>query len=87
MSSRNGERPGKGGGSKAPYKKLKSRVSGKEGAKDVPQWAKGQRPRIGEAGNAFAKRLLDEKYGPGNYPQGPGSEFSKIRKWGDRSFE
>ena len=22
-----------------------------------------------------------------NYPTGPGSEFSKIKKWGDRAFE
>jgi hypothetical protein len=32
-------------------------------------------------------RLLDEKYGKGQYPTGPGSEFNKIKKWGDRAFE
>jgi hypothetical protein len=31
--------------------------------------------------------LLDEKYGAGKYPTGPGSEFSKLKKWGDRAFE
>jgi hypothetical protein len=25
--------------------------------------------------------------GAGNHPTGPGSEFSKIKKWGDRAFE
>ncbi|MFL5343724.1 MAG: hypothetical protein ACJ8AT_02975 [Hyalangium sp.] len=87
---------GHGGGSKPEnqkpqtqeqYKKPKSGVSGKEGAKDVPSWARGQRPRVGESGKDFAKRLLDEKYGEGNYEKGAKSEFSKIQKWGDRSFE
>jgi hypothetical protein len=69
------------------YKTPKSGVSGKEGAKDVPSWAKGQRPKVNESGKDFAKRLLDEKYGEGNYDKGPGSEFNKIQKWGDRAFE
>ena len=63
------------------------RLSGKEGAKDVPSWAKGTRPLTTENGRQFATRLLDAKYGKGNYPTGPGSEFSKIKKWGDRAFE
>ncbi|HTA93284.1 MAG TPA: hypothetical protein VK745_27090, partial [Polyangiaceae bacterium] len=61
-------------------------VSGKEAARDVPSWAKGNRPKVGEAGKDFAKRLLDEKYGPNNYPKGPGSEFNQVKKWGDRGF-
>ena len=39
------------------------------------------------SGKEFAKRLLDEKYGKGNYTTGPGSEYNKIRKWGDRGFK
>jgi hypothetical protein len=87
---------GPGGGSKPEnqkhqtqeqYKTPKSGVSGKEGAKDVPSWAKGERPKVNESGKDFAKRLLDKKYGEGNYGKGPGSEFNKIQKWGDRSFE
>jgi hypothetical protein len=69
------------------YKTPKSGVSGKEGAKDVPSWAKGERPKVHESGKDFAKRLLDKKYGEGNYDKGPGSEFNKIQKWGDRAFE
>lgn len=61
--------------------------SAKEAAKDVPSWAKGNKPYTNENGNDFATRLLDEKYGNGNYPKGAGTEYNKIRKWGDRGFE
>lgn len=61
-------------------------VSGKDGAKDVPSWAKGERPNIGESGKDFADRLFGKKYGGAPTDKGPGSEWSKIRKWGDRSF-
>lgn len=61
-------------------------ISGKEGSKEVPSWAKGERPKVGENGNKFAERLLDNKYGKGNYDKGPNTEFNKIRKWGDRAF-
>lgn len=69
------------------YKRTKTGLSGKEAASDVPSWTEGQRPLTTESGHDFARRLLDEKYGKNNYPTGPGSEFSKIRKWGDRAFE
>lgn len=68
------------------YKKPKS-GSGKDKATDVPSWAKGKRPKKSEDGKAFAKRLCDERYGAGNYDKGPGSEYNKIKKWGDRGFE
>jgi len=83
ISRSSGSGTGGGGGSRKP----KPGISGKEGAKDVPSWAKGERPRIGESGREFAKRLLDKKYGPGNYELGPTSEFNRIWKWGDRAFE
>lgn len=77
-----------GGSKQEQYKTPKSGVSGKEGAKDVPSWAKGERPKVDESGGKdFAKRLLDKKYGEGNYNKGPGSEFNKIQKLGDRAFE
>ena len=69
------------------YRKPVSGKSGKEAANDAPSWAKGNRPRKGENGKDFAKRLMDEKYGKDNYDKGPGSEFNKIKKWGDRGFE
>jgi RHS repeat-associated protein len=64
-------------------------LSGKEGAKNAPEWAKGNKPQVGENGKQFAKRLMDEKYGPGNWNDrvGPGQEFNQIQKWGDRAFQ
>jgi hypothetical protein len=73
--------------SDAKNKVPKPGISGKEGSKDVPSWAKGARPKVGDSGKDFAERLLDDKYGKGNYPKGAGSEFSKIQKWGDRAFQ
>ncbi len=64
----------------------RGRTKGKEGATDIPSWAKGTVPRIGESGKDYAKRLMDEKYGRGNYDTGPGSEYNKLKKYGDRHF-
>jgi hypothetical protein len=49
------------------YKKPKPGLSGKEGAKDVPEWARGQRPLVTEDGKKFAQRLLHLKYGKGGW--------------------
>jgi hypothetical protein len=54
---------------------------------DIPDWARGYRPRKGEKGDNFAKRLLDEKYGKGNYKKGSASEHSQIKKFGDQYFK
>ncbi len=75
------------------YKQLKrakkSKTSGKDGAKDCPSWAKEDGgPLQNESGKDYAKRLMDEKYGPGEWgDRGPGSEYSQIQKWADRAFE
>lgn len=69
------------------YKKPKTGLSGKEGATDIPSWARGEKPFVGESGQEFARRLLDHKYGPRNYPTGPRSEFNRLRKYADRHFE
>jgi hypothetical protein len=69
------------------FKQRKIGLTDKEAANDVPSWAEGHRPLQTENGHQFAERLLDEKYGKRSYPTGPGSEFSKIKKWGDRAFE
>jgi hypothetical protein len=60
-------------------------LSGKEGSKDVPSWARGQRPYVGENGRDFAKRLMDERYGPVNWNR-RSREYGKLHKYGDRSF-
>jgi len=70
----------------ACYKTRIPGLTGKEAAKNVPSWARGQAPYIGESGNDFARRLLIDQYGPGNYPTGPGSEFNQIRKFGTEDF-
>jgi len=62
-----------------------AKKSGKEKASDIPSWAQGERPLPGESGKDFANRILDKKYGKGNYPKGPGSEHNKLKKYGDRS--
>jgi hypothetical protein len=61
------------------------RLSGKEGAKDIPSWARGQRPYVGEHGRDFAKRLMDEKYGPGKWKE-TSPEYRRLQKHGDRNF-
>jgi RHS repeat-associated protein len=73
-------------GAVAAYKVPVPGLSGKEGAKDAPSWAKQYKPRVGESGKEFATRLLNEKYGQGNWKSGPGTEFNQIQKWADRSF-
>ena len=61
------------------------------GANDKPSWVT-DRPRVGESDDAFARRVLDDKYGgrdkwnTGRASTGPGSEFSQISKWANRRF-
>jgi hypothetical protein len=62
------------------------RAGGK--AKDnIPSWAKGEKPYVGESGKIFAKRLLDRKYGTNNYKKGANSEYSKMQKYADTHFK
>ena len=68
-------------------KETKLGQSVKEAARDVFSWARGERPTLKENGEKFAMRLLNNKYGEGNWKKGPGSEFNKIKKWGDRAFK
>lgn len=53
----------------------------------MSSWAKGNRPYKGESGKYFAKRLCDEYFSEGNYSTKWKSDYSRIRKWGDRGFE
>jgi RHS repeat-associated protein len=61
--------------------------SGKEKANDVPSWARGEVPFVGESGKEFADRLLNDRFGKGNYDRGANSDHNKIKKWGDRAFK
>jgi len=61
--------------------------SGKEAASNVPSWAKGVPRRVGETPRDYAKRILDDKYGPGRWEgTGPKSEYNIIKKFGQRAF-
>ena len=62
----------------------KSKLSKKERATDIPSWAKGEKPQKGESGKDYAKRLCDKKYGKDKYDKGPGSDYNKLKKHGDR---
>lgn len=44
-------------------------------------------PSPNENGTAFAKRLMAMRYLGKSYSTGAGSEFSKIKKFGDRGFK
>ncbi len=65
-----------------------AKQSGKARATDLPSWvrAEGHRPYDTESAQAFAMRILDDKYGVGNWGRGGGTEFSKIVKWVERSL-
>ena len=65
-------------------------MSGAEGSTDIPSWVKDEGykpPRVGETGKEYARRVLDNKYGPGNWDRGTKSEYSVIPKWADRHFQ
>jgi len=61
------------------------RQSGKEAADNIPSWARGARRYVGETPREFAKRLMDEQYGPGKWDN-TNPEFNKIKKFGERAF-
>ncbi|WP_147290840.1 hypothetical protein [Roseomonas gilardii] len=66
--------------------------SGKEAAKDLPDWARGKPRWQGESPVDFAKRLLNERHGSENAwnkkpaDTGPRSDYNKIKKFGERAF-
>jgi hypothetical protein len=63
----------------------KPNVSGKDEAKDIPSWAKGSGPEGAENGKQYAKRMMDGKYGEGNWSTSS-KEYSELKKYGDRAF-
>ena len=72
----------------ACFKKRKSGVSGKAGAKDVPSFAEGRAPKVGQSGSEFADEVMDETFGPGSWDKKTaGGAWKKIQKFGDRAFE
>lgn len=60
--------------------------NGKDKATDIPSWAKGKKPYVWENGKTYARRLMDERYGTGNWKTSS-KEFSKLKKHGDRAYK
>jgi hypothetical protein len=56
-----------------------------EASKDVPSWARGKYPYVGENGKGYAERLMDDQYGRGNWSR-TGKEYKRLQKYGDRNF-
>ena len=66
------------------------RQSGKEGAKDIPEWARqqGTRPYVGETPIKTATRAMNEKYGEGGWNRGTHNrEFEQLKKHYSRHFQ
>jgi hypothetical protein len=74
------------------YKQRASGLSGKEAATDIPSWVRNwpdARPGLYENGTTFATRMMNKKYGVDGWEKTgqQGTEFSELRKFGDRGFE
>jgi hypothetical protein len=66
------------------YEAKSSKKSSKERSSDIPSWSRGKSALPGENGNDYATKLLNEKYGKGNWKKGPNTEHNKLRKNKDR---
>jgi hypothetical protein len=74
------------------FKVRTSGLSGQEAATDVPSWIDGwpdARPGIDENGTMFATRMMNKRYGVGGWEKTGqhNTEFSQLKKFGDRAFE
>ena len=55
--------------------------SGKEMSSDKPGWVNRGMVDPNKTAQQNAKDILDGKYGSGNWPTGPKTEYNKIVKW------
>ena len=55
--------------------------SGKEMSSGKPSWVNKNMVDFGKSAQQNAKDILNNKYGPGNWKEGPGTEYNKIVKW------
>ena len=70
--------------SKAKAKK-KSKQSGKKKASNAPDWAKHAKYNPDKSADWNARNVLNQKYGKGNWSDKTNTEYSKIKKWLQRS--
>lgn len=61
--------------------KGESKKSKKERSTNAPEWSKYKKQKKGESKKQYATRILNEKYGKGNWRKGPESEYSRIIKY------
>lgn len=59
---------------------LFSRLSGKERSTDKPSWVNKDDVNPNQSAQDNAKRIMDEKFGPGNWSKAR-KEYSEIVKW------
>ena len=71
----------KQGDSKSKAGKKKSKKSGKEKANDNPSWTNPDMIDNNQTAQQNAERMLNDKYGKGNWSKGANTEYNKIVKW------
>jgi RHS repeat-associated protein len=59
----------------------KSKKSGKEKSSDKPSYVSQDDIDPSKTAQQNATDILNQKFGEGNWPKGPGSDFNKIVKW------
>ena len=64
-----------------------SKQTGKEKASDKPSWVNKDMVDPNLPAEENARRILNNKYGKGNWKTGPGQEFNQIKKWLTRSLK
>ena len=64
-----------------------SRESGKEKASDKPSWVNKDMVDPNLSAEENARRILNDKYGPGKWKKGSNTEFNKIKKWLTRTLK
>lgn len=64
-------------------------LSGKDGATDIPSWARGMVPKAGQSGKDAAGKAMDKQYEGQNWKSMPRRmmEFRKLQKYFDRHFK
>ena len=65
----------------------KSKQSNKERSTDKPSWLSPDDVDLSRSAQENARRLLNDKYGNGNWKPGASKEFNKIVKWINRSLK
>jgi RHS repeat-associated protein len=55
--------------------------TGKESSSDKPSWANGDMVDPNKSAQQNARDMLNNKYGPGKWGTGAGTEYSKLVKW------